>query len=305
MYIEPIIAAPEFKAAPAPDAGKALGTARPPRSPRRPWAMMRSNALAGPEATASVLSSLSCAGAVKRSASASSFSIRPFCRSISSRSRSKSAARAAVLAGSAAQFAGAQHSPQEESTEQTPTSSYGLTKVLSAQAVRFFREQRGMHASTAILYNHESPLRGEGFVTRRITMAVARIAKGLQDTLELGDIEVARDWGWAPDYVRGMQMMLRADVPHDYVLATEISHRLSFFLDRAFMAAGVREWQKYVVSTSDRMRSTDTNKLVGDSRAASKELGWRHTVDFDSMAAAMVRHDMALLDDPSRLWVIP
>jgi GDPmannose 4,6-dehydratase len=99
--------------------------------------------------------------------------------------------------------------------------------------------------------------------------------------------------------------MLRADVPHDYVLATEISHRLSFFLDRAFMAAGIRDWQSYVVSTSDRVRSTDTNKLVGDSRAAAKELGWRHTVDFDSMAAEMVRHDMALLDDPSTLWEIP
>jgi GDPmannose 4,6-dehydratase len=135
-------------------------------------------------------------------------------------------------------------------------------------------------------------------------MSVARIAAGLQETVELGDIEVARDWGWAPDYVRGMQLMLRADVPHDYVLATGISHRLSFFLDKAFRAAGITDWATHVVSASDRHRASDTNRLVGDSRSAYVELGWRHTVDFDSMAAIMVRHDMALLADPNALWEI-
>ena len=124
---------------------------------------------------------------------------------------------------------------------------------------------RGVHAVSAILYNHESPLRGEGFVTRRVSMGVARIAAGLQDVLELGDVETARDWGWAPDYVRGMQLMLRADVPHDYVLATGISHRLSFFIAKAFAAAGIRDWQPYVRSTTDRTRPVDTNILVGDS----------------------------------------
>ena len=146
------------------------------------------------------------------------------------------------------------------------------------------RETAGVHAVCGILYNHESPLRGEGFVTRRITMAVARIAAGLQDTVELGDIETARDWGWAPDYTRAMQLMLRADVPHDYVLATGISHRLSFFLAKAFAAAGIDDWTPHVVSSEGRTRAGDTNILVGDSRAAYLELGWRHTVDFDSMA---------------------
>jgi GDPmannose 4,6-dehydratase len=136
-------------------------------------------------------------------------------------------------------------------------------------------------------------------------MSVARIAAGLQETLELGDIEVARDWGWAPDYVRGMQLMLRADVPHDYVLATGISHRLSFFLGKAFKAAGIDDWAPRVVSASDRLRASDTNKLVGDSRAAYLELGWRHTVDFDSMAAIMVQHDLDLIRDPDTLWAIP
>ncbi len=136
-------------------------------------------------------------------------------------------------------------------------------------------------------------------------MAVARIAAGLQDTVELGDIETARDWGWAPDYTRAMQLMLRADVPHDYVLATGISHRLSFFLAKAFAAAGIDDWTPHVVSSQGRTRAGDTNILVGDSRAAYLELGWRHTVDFDSMAGLMVRHDMALLADPDALWDIP
>jgi GDPmannose 4,6-dehydratase len=164
---------------------------------------------------------------------------------------------------------------------------------------------KGVFAVCGILYNHESPLRGEGFVTRRITMAVAQIAAGLQDVVELGDIETARDWGWAPDYVHAMRLMVRADVPHDYVIATGISHRLSFFLDKAFRAAGIDDWAPHVVSSTDRTRANDTNMLVGDSRAAYVELGWRHTVDFDSMAAIMVRHDMALLDDPDALWPIP
>jgi GDPmannose 4,6-dehydratase len=102
-----------------------------------------------------------------------------------------------------------------------------------------------------------------------------------------------------------MQLMLRADVPHDYVLATGISHRLSFFIAKAFAAAGIDDWHQYVRSTTDRTRPVDTNILVGDARAAYLELGWRHTVDFDSMAGLMVRHDMALLADPDALWPIP
>ena len=160
----------------------------------------------------------------------------------------------------------------------------------------------GLFAVCGILYNHESPLRGEQFVTRRVSMAVARIAAGLQQSLELGDIEVARDWGWAPDYTRAMTLMLRTDVPHDYVLATEISHRLSFFLTKAFAAVGIEDWRDFVVSSVDRKREVDTNLLVGNSTAAYRELGWRHTVGFDDMAAAMVRHDVALLADPNALW---
>ena len=207
-------------------------------------------------------------------------------------------------ASSASIFEGADAIPQTERSRRAPKSPYAVSKATAMDLVNAARD-RGRFAVCGILYNHESPLRGEGFVTRRITMAVARIAAGLQDVVELGDIDTARDWGWAPDYVRAMQLMVRADVPHDYVLATGISHRLSFFLGKAFAAAGITDWRPHVVSTSDRTRAGDTNMLVGDSRAAYTELGWRHTVDFDEMAAIMVRHDIALLEDPDALWSIP
>ncbi|MFM8352744.1 MAG: GDP-mannose 4,6-dehydratase, partial [Actinomycetales bacterium] len=178
---------------------------------------------------------------------------------------------------------------------------YAQSKA-DAMALVCQARDRGLHAVSGVLYNHESPLRGEGFVTRRITMAVARIAAGLQDNLELGDLDVARDWGWAPDYVRGMMLMVRAEQPKDYLLATGISHWLRFFLTKAFAAAGIDDWSSYVISTADRRRTTDTNMMVGDCRAAVVELGWRHTVDLDAIAAIMVRHDQHLLVDPQTLW---
>jgi GDPmannose 4,6-dehydratase len=207
-------------------------------------------------------------------------------------------------ASSASIFEGADMIPQTERSRRVPKTPYAVSKFDAMELVNRARD-RGVHAVAGILYNHESPLRGDNFVTRRITKGVAQIAAGLQDVIELGDIDTARDWGWAPDYTRGMQLMVRADVPHDYVLATGISHRLSFFIKKAFMAAGIDDWQSHVVTVTDRKRSTDTNMLVGYSQAAYLELGWRHTVSFDDMAAIMVRHDMALLDDPDALWDIP
>jgi GDPmannose 4,6-dehydratase len=151
------------------------------------------------------------------------------------------------------------------------------------------------------LYNHESPLRGDNFVTRKVSKAVARIAAGQQATLELGDLDVARDWGWAPDYVRGIRMILDAPQPKDFVLATGISHRLSYFVKRAFAAAGIENWQDFVVASASN-RPVDTNKMVGNPHAAYTELGWRHTLDFNAMASAMVKHDQDLLADPNTLW---
>lgn len=207
-----------------------------------------------------------------------------------------------VTAASGSIFEGVDRSPQNEETEPAPSSPYAKSKNEVISMLREARDSEGLFATSAILYNHESPLRGEEFVTRKITMAVAKIVAGTQSVLELGAIEVARDWGWAPDYVRGMQLMVAADSPSDYVLATGISHRLSFFIDRAFAAAGIGDWSKFVISTENNQRKIDTNLLVGDSRKAYIELGWRHTVDFDSMAAAMVQFDAALLTNPELIW---
>ena len=199
-------------------------------------------------------------------------------------------------------FEGTDRSPQDESFDLSPESPYAKSKADALTLVREARRDHSVFAVSGILYNHESPLRTDHFVTRKVSMAVARIAAGLEDRLELGDIEVARDWGWAPDYVRAMRMMMEATKPHDYVLATGISHRLSFFVEKAFMAAGISDWKEFVLAGGSD-RPIDTNKMVGDSRRAYMELGWRHTVDFDSMAAAMVTYDMQLLADPSHLWL--
>jgi len=207
-------------------------------------------------------------------------------------------------AASAHIFEGADRSPQSESFELSPKSPYARSKSSALELVRRYRSEHGMFAVSGILYNHESPLRGENFVTRKVSKAVARISAGLQERLELGDIEVARDWGWAPDYVRATLLMLSADEPKDYVLATGISHRLSFFIQKAFAAVGITDWQNYVVARKSD-RPVDTNKMVGDSRSAYLELGWRHTVDFDSIAQRMVEHDLELLRDPDALWWDP
>lgn len=206
-------------------------------------------------------------------------------------------------ASSAHIFEGTDRSPQDEGFDLTPESPYAKSKAEALVLVRRAREDRGVFAVSGILYNHESPLRSENFVTRKVSMAVAKIAAGMQDILELGDIDVARDWGWAPDYVRGMRLMMEASVPRDYVLATGISHRLSFFVQKAFEAADVADWKPYVVAKGTD-RPSDSNKMVGDASSAYTRLGWRHTMDFDSMATAMVRHDVALLSDSQSLWTL-
>ena len=206
-------------------------------------------------------------------------------------------------ASSALVFEGVDRSPQTEAMETGPKSPYAKSKADAMALVREARENDGLFAVSGVFYNHESPLRGPNFVTRKISMAVAKIAAGQQKVLELGDIEVARDWGWAPDYVTAAKLMLEADQPSDYLLATGISHRLSYFITKAFQAAGITDWSDLVVSTSDNARQADTNLLVGESKKAYTNLGWRHTVDFDSMAQRMVEYDMALLKDPELLWL--
>ena len=205
-------------------------------------------------------------------------------------------------ASSAAIFEGVDRYPQDETTEPSPQTPYAQSKLDAMRLVQQARQDDGVFGCVGILYNHESPLRSPNFVTRKVTMAVARIAAGRQDHLELGNIEGARDWGWAPDVVRGIRLAVNADQASDYVLASGISHRLSFFVRRAFEAVGIEDWSAFVVSTSDNLRSVDTNRLVGNSRKAWIELGWRPLMDFDDMVRTMVEHDQALLNDPDVLW---
>ena len=207
-----------------------------------------------------------------------------------------------VTAASGTVFEDVDHSPQNEDTEPAPNSPYAKSKSEVISMLKRARQDEGLFVTSAILYNHESPLRGKGFVTRKISMAVAKISAGIQSVLELGDTEVARDWGWAPDYVRAMQLMVAAEVPADYILATGISHRLSFFISRAFAAAGIENWTDFVITTEANQRNMDTNLLVGDSRRAHLDLQWRHTRDFDAIAKEMTLFDMALLDAPEVTW---
>lgn len=207
-----------------------------------------------------------------------------------------------VQAASGTVFEASEIEPQDESTPRAPRTPYACAKAETLDLVAAARTERGLRASAAILYNHESPLRGSGFVTRRITEGAARIAAGLQETLELGNIEVCRDWGWAPDYVRAMRAMALADEPDDYILATGEAHWLREFLEIAFRAVGIADWTERVVTRDDLRRTTDPAVLRGDSRRAYERLGWRHTRTFAQIAEEMVAFDMRLVRDPQALW---
>ncbi len=207
-----------------------------------------------------------------------------------------------VQASSGTIFEGSEVPFQNESTPRVPRTPYAMAKAEAMELITEAREGKGLFASAAILYNHESPLRGSGFVTRRITEGAARIAAGLTDVLELGNIDVCRDWGWAPDYVRGMRLMMAADQPGDFVLATGEVNWLKDFLRLAFEAAGIADWQDHVHTREDLRRTTDPTVLRGDSAKAQRDLGWRRTRTFPEIAEAMVAYDIRLLEEPAALW---
>jgi len=185
-------------------------------------------------------------------------------------------------------------SPQNESTPLCPTSPYGVTKAYAHQIAQLYRA-RGTFVSTAILYNHESPRRPETFVTRKITAAAARIAAGLQDTLELGDLSVERDWGWAPDYVDAILLATRHREPDDYVIATGRAHSIAQFVDAAFAAVGIDDASPYVVSSDELIRPSEISTMLGDASKAHDVLGWSPTVEFDELVRRMVHADVELL----------
>ena len=206
-------------------------------------------------------------------------------------------------------FGKARETPQKETTPFYPRSPYAAAKLYAHWITVNYREAYGMHASAGILFNHESPIRGETFVTRKITRAVASIAHGLQQKLFLGNLDARRDWGHARDFVEGMWLMLQQDEPDDYVLATGESHSVREFVDKAFAHIGRSiVWQgsgaeekgidkstgKVLVEVDPRyFRPTEVDALLGDASKAHAKLGWRHKTSFDTLVADMVQADMA------------
>ena len=184
--------------------------------------------------------------------------------------------------------------PQNEKTPFYPRSPYAAAKVYAHWITVNYRESYGLHASSGILFNHESPRRGETFVTRKITRAIARIKAGLQDKVYLGNLEAKRDWGYAPEYVEAMWRMLQQEKPDDYVVATGETHTVQEFLDVAFARAGL-DPKKHVAFDKRYLRPAEVDLLIGDASKAKKQLGWEPKVKFKQLAEIMVDADIQLL----------
>jgi GDPmannose 4,6-dehydratase len=196
-------------------------------------------------------------------------------------------------ASSSEMFGKVQEVPQRESTLLWPRSPYGVAKVFGHYMTINYRESYGMHASSGLLFNHESPRRGPEFVTRKVSQAVARIKLGLQDSLTLGNLDAKRDWGFAGDYVEAMWRMLQQPVGDDYVIATGRTHSIRDLLDAAFAAAGIDDWAPYVEQDPRFVRPAEVDLLVGDASKARDVLGWEPTVAFDELVRMMVEADLA------------
>jgi GDPmannose 4,6-dehydratase len=195
-------------------------------------------------------------------------------------------------ASSAEMFGDAQEIPLRESSRFYPRSPYGAAKAYGHYMTVNYRESYGMHASSALLFNHESPRRGTEFVTRRITQAVARISLGLQDCILLGNLQAQRDWGFAGDYVEAMYLMLQQDKPDDYVVATGEAHSVGDFLDLAFGLVGIDDWSPYVRVDAEQMRPAEVDVLIGDAAKAHSVLGWKPRVSFAELVQMMVESDV-------------
>lgn len=205
--------------------------------------------------------------------------------------------------------------PQTETTPFYPRSPYAVAKQYGFWIVKNYRESYGLHASNGILFNHESPRRGETFVTRKITMAVARISRGLQKCLYMGNIDALRDWGYAPDYVEMMWMMLQQDTPDDYVVATNEMHTVREFIEKSFGHVGIEiGWEGEGVDEVGKNKATgdiivrmderyyrpcEVEQLLGNPVKAKKQLGWEPKVKFEELVKIMTDGDLRLLDDPN------
>ena len=182
--------------------------------------------------------------------------------------------------------------PANEETPFYPRSPYGVAKLYAYWMVKNYRESYGMFTCNGILFNHEGERRGIEFVTRKISDGVARIAAGLDDIIMLGNLESKRDWGYAPDYVEGMWLMLQQDEPDDYVLATGEAHTIGDFLQIAFDEIGIEDWQPFVGQDPRFFRPAEVDVLRGDATKAKEKLGWTPKTSFEDLVRNMVRNDL-------------
>jgi len=195
------------------------------------------------------------------------------------------------FAGSSEMFGAVVETPQTEETRFRPRSCYGISKVAGYELTRNYREAYGLHASSGIMFNHESPRRGFEFVTRKITAAVAKIAAGKESKLPLGNLQARRDWGHAREYVEAMWLMLQQDRPDDYVVATGESHSVQEFAEVAFSAAGL-DWRDHVVADPNLYRPSEVHVLLGDAAKARRDLGWNSRTSFRGLVTEMLAADL-------------
>ena len=195
-------------------------------------------------------------------------------------------------ASSSEMFGKVQEVPQRETTLLWPRSPYGVAKVFGHYMTINYRESYGLHASSGILFNHESPRRGLEFVTRKVSRAVARISLGLQESVTMGNLDAKRDWGYAGDYVEAMWLMLQQPVADDYVVATGETHSIRDLLDVAFRHVGIEDWSPFVLQDQRYMRPAEVELLIGDASKARDKLGWRPRVGFEQLVRMMVDADL-------------
>ena len=198
-------------------------------------------------------------------------------------------------ASSSEMFGKVQETPQTETTPFYPRSPYGIAKLYGHWITKNYREAYNMFNCSGILFNHESERRGHEFVTRKITDGVAKIKLGLADHITLGNLDAKRDWGYAPDYVEAMWLMLQQDAPDDYAIATGKSHSIRDFLDMAFDHIGIKDWEPYIKQDERFMRPSEVDHLIGDASNAYKKLGWRPSTSFKEIVKRMVNNDIKLL----------
>jgi GDPmannose 4,6-dehydratase len=207
-------------------------------------------------------------------------------------------------ASSSEMFGKVQAIPQKEDTPFHPRSPYGCAKVYAYWLTVNYRESYNLHASNGILFNHESPRRGETFVTRKVTRAVGRIKCGLQDSLSMGNLDAQRDWGYAKEYVEIMWLMLQQDLPDDYVVATNETHSVREFCQEAFGCVGL-DWERYVKHDQRYERPSEVDLLIGDPEKAHRQLGWEPKVRFKDLVKIMIDHDLELARHEIQMGKMP